>query len=176
MDEIKVDEENVNRRDFIVLTATAMAAVGVATFLWPAIDSFNPSAEVLALSSIEVDLSPIQSGQSITVKWRGMPIFIRCRTQEEIDKARQVDLKTLIDPQADKDRVKSGKEQWLVMIGICTHLGCVPLGNQGDYGGWFCPCHGSQYDTSGRIRRGPAPKNMVIPEYVFLTDTRIRIG
>lgn len=164
------------RRDFIVLTASALAGVGAAAVAWPLINSMNPSADVLALASTEVDLAPIQVGQSVTVMWRGKPVFIRRRTQEEITAAEAVSLKELPDPQTDAERVKKGHEEWLVMVGICTHLGCIPLGQQGEYGGWFCPCHGSQYDTSGRIRKGPAPTNLVIPEYVFLSDSKIRIG
>lgn len=171
------NEDNTpTRRDFIVLTASAFAGVGAAAVVWPLINSMNPSAEVLALASTEVELSHIQVGQSITVMWRGKPVFIRHRTAEEITAARDVTLAELPDPQSDEDRVKQGHDAWLVMVGICTHLGCIPLGQQGEYGGWFCPCHGSQYDTSGRIRKGPAPINMVIPEYVFLSDTKIRIG
>ena len=165
------------RRDFIVVAANGMAAVGAACVAWPLIDSLNPSADVLALSSTEVDLAPIAEGQSITVMWRGKPVFIRHRTQAEIDEANAVDVSTLRDPQADKDRVQEGKAQWLVMLGVCTHLGCVPLGNKsGEFGGWFCPCHGSHYDTSGRIRKGPAPHNLAVPEYTFLSDERIKIG
>ena len=165
------------RRDFIVLTAQAMAAVGAATIAWPFIDSMNPAADTLALSSTELDLSPIAEGQAITIKWRGKPVFIRHRTADEIKDAQAVDLKDLPDPAPDSDRVKAGKEQWLVMVGVCTHLGCVPLGNRsGDYKGWFCPCHGSHYDTSGRIRKGPAPHNLVVPPYAFLNDNRIKIG
>jgi ubiquinol-cytochrome c reductase iron-sulfur subunit len=171
------DQSNgTTRRDFMVLAATSTAAVGAACSMWPMVDSLNPSAEVLALSSIEVDLSNVQTGQSITVKWRGKPVFIKHRTTEEIEEARNVDLKVLTDPQKDEDRVKTGHEQWLVTIGICTHLGCVPLGNQGEYDGWFCPCHGSHYDTSGRIRKGPAPKNLEVPIYEFISDTKIKIG
>ena len=137
----------------------------------------NPSADVLALSSTEVDLTPVVAGQSITVLWRGKPVFIRHRTAAEIEEARGVNLDDLPDPQPDAERVTEGKEQWLVMLGVCTHLGCVPLGNRaGDYNGWFCPCHGSHYDTSGRIRKGPAPKNLAVPEYQFLSDNRIKIG
>ncbi len=169
-------EHSPTRRDFIVLTASAFAGVGAAAVAWPLINSMNPSADVLALASTEVEISHIQEGQSITVMWRGKPVFIRHRTPEEIAAARDVDVKDLPDPQKDEDRVKKGHEAWLVMVGICTHLGCIPLGQQGEYGGWFCPCHGSQYDTSGRIRKGPAPLNMVVPEYVFLSDTKIRIG
>lgn len=169
-------EEGETRRDFIALTAQAMLGVGAAAAVWPFIDSMNPSADVLALASVEVDLSPIQPGQSIKVKWRGKPVFIRHRTQEEIAEARSVDTASLPDPQSDDARVKPGHEQWLVMIGVCTHLGCVPVGEAGDFGGWFCPCHGSHYDTAGRIRKGPAPKNLVVPEYAFLGNDRIKIG
>lgn len=166
----------VNRRDFIVLTASAMAAVGGASVLWPFIDSMNPSADVLALGSIEVDLSPIVPGQEITIMWRGMPVFIRHRTEKEIQDAREVEVGQLLDPELDQDRVKSEYPEWLVVIGICTHLGCVPLGYEGVYNGWLCPCHGSQYDTSGRVRKGPAPKNLPVPEYTFLSNTKIKIG
>lgn len=170
-------EEGNTRRDFIVLTASGLAAVGAAAVAWPLVDQMNPAADVLALSSTEVDLGPIAEGQSITVLWRGKPVFIRHRTAQEITEANAVDVSTLRDPQNDKDRVKDGKAQWLVMLGVCTHLGCVPLGNKsGEFGGWFCPCHGSHYDTSGRIRKGPAPANLVVPEYTFLSDTRIKIG
>lgn len=168
--------EGTTRRDFVMLTGTALGAVGAASALWPFVDSLNPSADVLALSSIEVDLSTIQPGQTIKVKWRGKPVFIRNRTPEEIEAARAVAESELPDPEKDQARVKDGKDQWLVMIGVCTHLGCIPLGNQGEYGGWFCPCHGSHYDTSGRIRKGPAPKNLEVPQYAFITDTKIKIG
>lgn len=169
----------VPKRDFLKLTTAAMAAVGVGAFAWPFIDSMNPSADVLALSSTEVDFAPIEVGQAITVMWRGKPIFIRHRTAEEIKEAEAVPLSELPDPQTDQSRAP--RSQWLVMIGICTHLGCVPLGQKptdpkGEYGGWFCPCHGSVYDTSGRIRKGPAPRNLEIPPYTFLTDSTIRIG
>ncbi|MDX1917195.1 MAG: ubiquinol-cytochrome c reductase iron-sulfur subunit [Rickettsiaceae bacterium] len=164
------------KRDFVVLTSSSIAAVGAACAVWPFIDSMNPSADVLALSSIEVDIGHIQEGQSITVKWRGKPVFITHRTSQEIEEARKVDISILKDPQADDQRVKKGKEQWLITIGICTHLGCIPLFHQGEFDGWFCPCHGSQYDSSGRIRKGPAPSNLEVPPYEFLTDTKIRIG
>lgn len=171
------ETEGETRRDFVVLTAAGMAAVGAASIAWPLVDSMNPAADVLALSSTEVDLAPIAEGQSITVMWRGKPVFIRHRTKAEIEEARSVEMDKLPDPQADAERVQQGHEQWLVMLGVCTHLGCVPLGNKsGDYDGWFCPCHGSHYDTSGRIRKGPAPKNLVVPEYAFLSDERIKIG
>lgn len=169
-------EQGGTRRDFIVLAATAMAGVGAAAALWPFVDSLNPSADVLALASAEVDISSIEPGQSIKVMWRGKPVFVRRRTPEEIKEARDVDVKSLPDPQQDTDRVQKGHDEWLIVVGVCTHLGCVPLVNQGDYHGWFCPCHGSHYDTSGRIRKGPAPKNLLVPEYVFVSDSVIRIG
>ncbi len=175
----KQDLPDETKRDFLYLSAGAMAAVGAGSFVWPFVDSLNPAADTLALASIDVDLSPIEVGQSITVTWRGKPVFIRRRTAKEIEEAKNTDLSTLPDPQSDVDRVQ--KDEWLIMVGICTHLGCVPLGQKaadikGDYNGWFCPCHGSHYDTSGRIRKGPAPKNLEIPEYAFITDTKIRIG
>ena len=162
------------RRDFLYLATGAFAAIGAANIVWPLIDQMNPDASVKALSSIEVDLSAIESGQSITVTWRGKPVFIRRRTQDEVGVAREVSVVDLPDPENDADRVV--KDEWLVMVGICTHLGCVPLGQAGDFNGWFCPCHGSHYDTSGRIRKGPAPKNLEIPPYDFVGDTRIKIG
>ncbi len=167
------------RRDFLTLAAGAMGAVGAAAFIWPFINSLNPAADTLALASTEVDLKSIKEGQSVTVTWRGKPVFIRRRTAEEIKAAESQNLAELPDPQADKDRVK--KPEWLVLVGVCTHLGCVPLGqkvgeSRGEYGGWFCPCHGSHYDTSGRIRKGPAPRNLDVPSYAFLDDTTIRIG
>jgi ubiquinol-cytochrome c reductase iron-sulfur subunit len=165
-----------NRRDFIVLTASAMTAVGVASFIWPAIDSLNPSADVLAMASTEVDLTPIKEGQVIKVVWRGKPVFVKYRTPKEIAEAKAVPLSELRDPQTDEERVKHGHEQWLVMVAICTHLGCIPIANLGDYDGYFCPCHGSHYDTAGRIRKGPAPKNLIIPDYKFLNDNKIMIG
>lgn len=173
--------DGTTRRDFMVLTASALGAVGACATAWPFVSSMNPSADVLALSSIEVDLSPIQQGQTIKVKWRGVPVFIRNRTKEDIDLARSVEMSELKDPEKDEDRVQKGHDQWLVMVGVCTHLGCIPLSGVGDYGGadnggWFCPCHGSQYDTSGRIRKGPAPKNLAVPDYKFLSDNRIKIG
>ena len=169
------------KRDMLKLVTGSAVAIGVGALAWPLIDSMNPAKDVLALSSIEVDLAPIQEGQAITAVWRGKPIFLRNRTADEIKSAENVPLNQLIDPQADADRVKPGKEKWLVVIGICTHLGCVPLGNKitdprGDWGGWFCPCHGSQYDTSGRVRHGPAPANLGLPPYAFTGDTKIKIG
>lgn len=169
------------RRDFLYLTAASLGAVGAGSFVWPLISSMSPAADTLALASIEVDLAPIEVGQAITVTWRGKPVFIRRRTAKEIEESKAVDPLELIDAQADADRVKAGKEEWLILVGICTHLGCVPLGQKaadirGDYNGWFCPCHGSHYDTAGRIRKGPAPKNLEVPAYEFLSDTRIKIG
>ncbi len=170
-------ENGATRRDFLVMTSYAMAGVGAAAVAWPFIDSMNPAADVLALSSIEVDLAPVAEGQEIKVKWRGKPVFIRHRTAKDIEAAKAVNVAELRDPEPDDMRVKKGHDQWLVMIGVCTHLGCVPLGGQqGDYQGWFCPCHGSHYDTAGRVRKGPAPKNLIVPEYTFLTDSRIKIG
>lgn len=172
-----VNTTEPTRRDFMVLSASAMGAVGAAAALWPFIDSMNPSADVLALASTEVDLGAIAEGQEIKVMWRGKPVFIRHRTAKEIEIAASVPMSDLPDPQADAERVKEGKAQWLIMVGVCTHLGCVPVGNEaGDYQGWFCPCHGSHYDTSGRIRKGPAPKNLAIPPYEFTSDSAVRIG
>ena len=173
-DEQQPVSEEPTRRDFLYLATGAFATVGAANIVWPLIDQMNPDASVKALASIEIDLSSIDIGQSITVSWRGKPVFIRRRTQGEIAEARSVAFDALPDPQGDETRVT--KEEWLVMVGICTHLGCVPLGQSGDFNGWFCPCHGSHYDTSGRIRKGPAPKNLEIPPYEFVGDTRIKIG
>jgi ubiquinol-cytochrome c reductase iron-sulfur subunit len=169
-------DDEITRRDFMVLTASSMTAVGAACAVWPLVDSLNPSADVLALSSIEVDISAVAPGQSKTVQWRGKPVFIKNRTAEEVAEANNVKLDGLIDPETDDMRVKKGHENWLVTIGICTHLGCVPLEGQGEYKGWFCPCHGSVYDTSGRVRRGPAPLNLEVPPYEFISDTKIKIG
>ena len=172
-------DEDETRRDFLYLATGAVTAVGVAAVAWPLIDQMNPSADVLALSSTELDMSPIEVGQSITAVWRGKPVFIRHRTADEIAAANDVNLNDLRDPQPDSARAE--KPEWLVMVGICTHLGCIPLGQKpgdprGKYGGWFCPCHGSHYDTSGRIRIGPAPRNLEVPGYAYLDDTTIKIG
>ena len=168
------EDKKVKRRDFIFTASYALGAVGVGAAAWPLIDQMNPDASERALASTEVDISGIERGQSITVLWRGKPVFIKRRTEEEIQKARQVDLKELPDPEKDEDRAKN--PEWLVMLGMCTHLGCVPLGNKGEYEGWFCPCHGSHYDTSGRIRKGPAPTNLEVPKYVFVNSNTIKIG
>ena len=165
------------RRDFLYLATGAAGAVGTALAVWPFVSSMAPDAQTIAAGApIEVDLTPIAEGQIVKVFWRGKLIFVRNRTKAEIDAARSVDVNSLRDPQPDQARVKDGKDQWLVVYGNCTHLGCVPLGNQGEYNGWFCPCHGSVFDTSGRIRQGPAPINLPIPPYAFLSDTKIRIG
>jgi ubiquinol-cytochrome c reductase iron-sulfur subunit len=171
--------EGTSRRDFLYLATGAVGAVGVAAAAWPFIDSMNPAADTLALASIDVDLAPVQEGQAITVTWRGKPVFIRHRTGAEIEEAKKVNIGELRDPADDAARVK--KPEWLVVIGICTHLGCVPLGQKptdpkGEYNGWFCPCHGSHYDTAGRIRKGPAPANLVVPQYAFTGDAAIRLG
>jgi len=167
-------EKKVKRRDFLFTASYAVGVVGVGAVAWPLIDQMNPDASVKALASTEVDISSIEPGKSITVLWKGKPVFIKRRTQEEIAEARVVKLEDLKDPQKDEDRVKN--PEWLVMVGICTHLGCVPLSDKGDYNGWFCPCHGSHYDTSGRIRKGPAPVNMEIPKYEFVDNNTIKIG
>jgi ubiquinol-cytochrome c reductase iron-sulfur subunit len=169
-----MSEKKTNRRDFLFTATYAVGAVGVGATVWPMIDQMNPDASVKALASTEVDVSTIERGQSITILWRGKPVFIRRRTEEEIIKAREVKLEDLKDPEKDEDRAKN--PEWLVMLGVCTHLGCVPLGDTGEYGGWFCPCHGSHYDTSGRIRKGPAPTNMEVPKYEFVNNNIIRIG
>ncbi len=162
------------RRDFLFIATGAMAAVGAAAVVWPLINQMSPDASTLAMASTEVDIGSIPVGQIVTIKWRGKPVFISHRSPKEIEEAQNVDLATLKDPQPDSARVK--KPEWLIVIGVCTHLGCIPLGHQGEYNGWFCPCHGSVYDTSGRIRKGPAPLNLVVPEYSFLTDTKVKIG
>ena len=173
------EAETKSRRDFIVVATYAMGAVGAGAFAWPLVDQMNPAADTLALASIEVDVSKISEGQSITLKWRGKPVFIRHRTKAEIDKALRDDGLDMRDPEIDDDRVQ--KPEYLVVLGVCTHLGCVPLGQKvgeirGEYDGWFCPCHGSHYDASGRIRKGPAPTNLEIPPYAFLSDDVIKIG
>jgi ubiquinol-cytochrome c reductase iron-sulfur subunit len=188
---------DVNRRDFLMIATGAVAAVGGAMVAWPFISQMNPDASVLAMSTIEVDLAPIKEGQAVTVKWRGNPLIIRHRTQADIDAAKAVKAEDLLDNAArnanvkgavdasDDNRTVAGKPQFLVMLGVCTHLGCVPQGDQGQYGvvtpsgstgGWLCPCHGSQYDTAGRVRKGPAPENLPVPPYKYLSDTKILVG
>ena len=180
--EVQADTEQPDgksRRDFIVVATYAMAGMGAAVAAWPLVNQMNPAADTLALANIEIDVSKIEVGQSITVKWRGKPVFIRHRTDAEIAEAEAVDASALRDPQSDIDRVENPR--YLVVLGICTHLGCVPLGQKvgevrGEYDGWFCPCHGSHYDGSGRIRKGPAPLNLEVPPYAFTSDTIVRIG
>lgn len=176
------------RRDFLYVATGGALAVAASAAVWPLVDQMNPSADVLALASIEVDVSSVEPGTQLTVKWRGKPVFIRRRTPSEIEAARKVPLSDLKDPGAenrnrpdadaeDSNRTLDADGEWLVMMGVCTHLGCVPLGDgAGQYGGWFCPCHGSHYDHSGRIRKGPAPLNLEVPEYAFLDDSTVRIG
>lgn len=173
--------ECTTRRDFIYLAGAGLGAVGAGSVAWPLINSMNPAADTLALATIEVDVSKVEVGQAITVMWRGAPVFIRRRTEDEIAKAKEIDAKldTLRDKQLDADRVQ--KPEWLIVKGVCTHLGCVPQGQKstemrGEYGGWFCPCHGSAYDTSGRIMAGPAPLNLLVPPYSFVSDTVVKIG
>ena len=168
------DQKKPKRRDFLHTASYVFGAVGIGAAVWPLVDQMNPDASVKALASTEVDVSLIEPGKSITVLWRGKPVFIKRRTQEEIAEARAVKLDDLIDPEKDEDRAKN--PEWLVMLGVCTHLGCVPLEGKGDFNGWFCPCHGSHYDTSGRIRKGPAPQNMEIPKYEFVSSNIIKIG
>ncbi|WMS41064.1 ubiquinol-cytochrome c reductase iron-sulfur subunit [Acuticoccus sp. MNP-M23] len=179
-----------SRRDFLYIATGAVAAVGVAGIAWPFIDQMNPDASSEALASIEVDVANLGVGESMTVMWRGKPVFIRRRTEQEIEAARETPMSALADTEArnpnlggaadelatDENRAAPENEAWLVMIGVCTHLGCIPLGTSGDFGGWFCPCHGSHYDTAGRIRKGPAPENLAIPPYVFASDTSIVVG
>jgi ubiquinol-cytochrome c reductase iron-sulfur subunit len=165
------------RRDFLYIATASVGAVGAAAALVPLIAQMNPDASTIAAGApIEVDIGPIAEGQVVKVFWRGKPIFISHRTKKEIDEARSVNVASLPDPQPDDKRVKEGKPQWQVLIGICTHLGCIPLAHSGQYNGYFCPCHGSVYDTSGRIRSGPAPSNLPLPPYEFVSDSKIRIG
>ena len=166
-----------SRRDFLYIATGAVGAVGAAAVMVPLIAQMNPDASTIAAGApIDVDLAPIADGQIIKVFWRSKPIFIFHRTKKEIQEAQNVNVADLPDPEPDSERVKPGHDQWLVVIGICTHLGCIPLAHQGEYDGWFCPCHGSQYDTSGRIRKGPAPKNLVVPDYKFTGTTTIKVG
>ena len=176
MSEDTNSKDKTTRREFIHIATTTVGAVGAGCVALPLVTQMNPDASVKALAKVEVDVSKIKKGNEVTVMWRGKPIFIRRRTEEEVSKARKVSLKDLKDPQKDEDRVKKGKDEWLVMVGVCTHLGCVPLKQQGEYGGWFCPCHGSHYDISGRIRKGPAPENLEVPPYSFVSENVIKIG
>lgn len=165
------------RRDFLYIATGAVAGVGAVATAWPLISQMNPDASTIAAGApIDVDLSPITEGQAIKVFWRGKPIYIMNRTKKQIEEARAVNVASLPDPQTDQARVKEGHDQWLVVIGICTHLGCIPIAHEGNYDGFFCPCHGSQYDSSGRIRQGPAPANLPLPPYAFTSDSKIKIG
>ncbi len=170
------DEE---RRDFLLITTATVGVVGTALAAWPFIDSMNPARDTLAIATSDIDLEPIDVGQRITVVWQGKPVFVDHRAPERIAAAKADDQADLPDPEPDAARVQ--KDEWLIVVGICTHLGCIPLGQKdgdprGEYGGWFCPCHGSHYDTSGRIRKGPAPLNLVVPPYEFVENTKLRIG
>ena len=169
-----MSDKKPERREFLFTASYAVGAVGVGAVVWPLVDQMNPDASVKALASTEVDVSSVQPGKTITVLWRGKPVFIKRRTPDEVAEARAVKMEDLKDPQKDEDRAKD--PEWLVMLGVCTHLGCVPLNDKGDYNGWFCPCHGSHYDTSGRIRKGPAPENLAVPPAVFVDDTTIKLG
>jgi len=183
-----VEEDTGNRRDFLYIATGAAGAVAAGAAVWPLVNQMNPSADVQALSSIQVDVSGLEVGSQLTVKFLGKPVFIRRRTPEEIEAARGVEMSELVDPLArnanlaadapatDADRTMDEAGEWLLMTGVCTHLGCVPLGDAGDFGGWFCPCHGSHYDTAGRIRKGPAPQNLHIPVAGFVSDTVIQLG
>lgn len=173
--------QGVRRRDFIHIATVSFAGVGAAAVAVPLVSQMSASADVLALASIEVDVAAIQPGQSIKTSWRKQPVFIRNLTPAEVEEAGKVDVGSLRDPQTLAERTKPGKENWLITLGVCTHLGCVPLGAaagevKGEYGGYFCPCHGSHYDTAARIRKGPAPLNLVVPEFAFLSDTVVKIG
>ena len=183
-----VDEDTGNRRDFLFIATGAAGAVATGAAVWPLINQMNPSADVQAIASIQVDVDGLEVGSQLTVKFLGKPVFIRRRSPEEIEAAREVEISQLVDPLArnanlpadapatDADRTMDEAGEWLLMTGVCTHLGCVPLGEAGDFGGWFCPCHGSHYDTAGRIRKGPAPQNLHIPVAQFVSDTVIQLG
>ncbi len=172
-DQVEQDGE-VTRRNFLYVASGVVGTVGMTAAAWPLVDQMNPSADVLALASVEVDLSSISEGQTVKILWRGKPVFIRHRTADEIAKAVADNTSDLKDPQDDELRAE--RPEWLIMVGVCTHLGCVPLDQRGDFNGWFCPCHGSHYDISGRIRKGPAPRNLEVPKYTFLNDTTVSIG
>ena len=173
-----MDKNNNNskptRRDFIYTLTASLGVLGAGASVWPIVSQMNPDSSVKAMSTVEVDISKVDKGKEITVMWRGKPVFIKRRTEDEITKARNISLGELPHPETDKERVL--KDEWLVVVGICTHLGCVPINGKGEYGGWFCPCHGSHYDTSGRIRKGPAPTNLEVPKYKFVGNDKIIIG
>ncbi|WP_409432540.1 ubiquinol-cytochrome c reductase iron-sulfur subunit [Litorimonas sp. RW-G-Af-16] len=178
---LETKPEDEGKRDFIFLATGAAAAAGVASFTWPLVAQMGKAADTLAAGSIEIDLSKIAEGQQLKMLWRGKPIFVRHRTPAEIAEAEAVDVSILPDPETDDARLVPGptgelNPAYLVMIGVCTHFGCVPVGEAGDYDGWYCPCHGSHYDTSGRIRKGPAPLNMTIPPYSYTSDNVIKVG
>ena len=169
------------RRDFLLASTVAFGAVGTAMMVWPLVSSMNPAADTLALSTTEFSIAGLQEGQGMVILWRGKPVFVRYRTPAEIEAARTVPLNELTDPAKDEDRVLKDKEKYLILVGVCTHLGCSPLGTKqmdpkGEFGGWFCPCHGSHYDTSGRIRKGPAPANLEVPPYKFIGDSTVLVG
>jgi ubiquinol-cytochrome c reductase iron-sulfur subunit len=181
------EDHEGTRRDFLYYATAGAGAVTAGAAVWPLINQMNPTADVRALASIQVDVADLEPGTQLTVKWLGKPVFIRRRTEKEIAEARDVDLAELIDedarnenigpaPATDENRAMDETGEWLVMIGVCTHLGCVPLGDAGDFDGWFCPCHGSHYDTSGRIRKGPAPENLLVPLTEFVDETTIKLG
>ncbi|MEQ9258416.1 MAG: ubiquinol-cytochrome c reductase iron-sulfur subunit [Roseovarius sp.] len=182
------EDHEGTRRDFLYYATAGAGAVTAGAAIWPLVNQMNPSADVQALSSIRVDVSSVAEGSQLTVKWLGKPVFIRRRTAQEIEQARAVDVSSLPDPIArnnnlqgdvpatDENRALGESGEWLVQMGVCTHLGCVPLGNAGDFGGWFCPCHGSHYDTAGRIRKGPAPENLPVPVAEFVDETTIKLG
>jgi ubiquinol-cytochrome c reductase iron-sulfur subunit len=178
---IGVGGDDVRRRDFIHIAAVSFAGMGAAAVVLPLVSQMGPSADVLAMASIEVDVSAIDKGQAIKTSWRKQPVFIRNLTGDEVKAANKVAIGSLRDPQTLEERTKPGKENWLITMGVCTHLGCVPLGAasgevKGEFGGYFCPCHGSHYDTAGRIRKGPAPLNLQVPEFAFISDTVVKIG
>ena len=180
-EKLDVAEDGVRRRDFINVAAVSFAGVGAVAVVVPLLSQMAPSADVLAMASVEVDVSKIQPGQAIKTSWRKQPVFIRNLTAKEIAEAKAVPMSELRDPQSLAERTKPGKENWLITLGVCTHLGCVPLGtgegeNRGPFGGYFCPCHGSAYDTAARIRKGPAPKNLMVPDYEFTSPTVVTIG
>ena len=169
-------QHSTTRRDFLFVATGAVAGVGAAATVWPLINQMNPDASTLAVASIEFNLNGIESGQSVTILWRGLPVFVRNRTDKEVEEAKAVPMADLKDPATDESRTKEGHENWLIMIANCTHLGCIPTGESGEFDGWACPCHGSQFDTAGRIRKGPAPTNLVVPPYEFISDTLVQIG